>query len=296
MRVFALELNNDILGIRERKEYIGNLIAKLPAPDLVVLPELSLCGYIPNRDIWSLADDGGRDAAAWAVAASKSSGAFICAGYADREGGHYYNRYLIAGPEGVFGSVSKSEAEAAVFRRGGYGSVIDTPFGKVGVGICYDSRRRHFYENVKDESLSMILFPHASPADPKKTRNEQRENDLRCTLYADAFGVPVVYVNSCGAVSRMPGRMGAMMAKHGFRLNGLSRIYDPAASPLDAGIPEAVGAEVKIHSKRKVKDLVFYGEDILPGNGLFRRFVLKGDVEAGIREYEKARQTGSEPA
>jgi len=288
--VFALELNNDIRDVRKRKEYIGNLIARLPAPDLIVLPELSLCGYIPNRDIWPLADESGRDAAAWAVSAARSSGAFICVGYADREAGHYYNRYLIAGAEGVFGSVTKSEGEAAVFRRGSFGSVIDTPFGRVGIGICYDSRRRHFYENVKNESLSMILFPHASPADPKKTRNEQRENDLRCTLYADAFGVPVVYVNSNGSFPGMPGRMGSMMAKRGFRLNGLSRIYDPTASPLDTDVREAVGAEVKIHSKRKVKDIVFYGEDILPGNGLFRRFILKSDIEAGIRDYDEARQ------
>ena len=52
-------------------------------------------------------------------------------------------------------------------------------------------------------------------------------------------------------------------------------------------IPEAVGAEVKIHSKRKIKEIPFYGDDIIPGNALFRRFVMNPDTKAGIRLYEK---------
>ena len=50
MRVFALELNNDIRGLAERQAYIEGLIAQLPKQDsdelqepaLVVLPALSL--------------------------------------------------------------------------------------------------------------------------------------------------------------------------------------------------------------------------------------------------------------
>ncbi len=61
MRVFALELNNDIKGITERKEYIEQLIRKLPLPELVVLPELALCSYMASQTIWRYADNGGRD-------------------------------------------------------------------------------------------------------------------------------------------------------------------------------------------------------------------------------------------
>ncbi len=41
MRIFALELNNDIKGINERKLYIESLISKLSRPDLILLPELA---------------------------------------------------------------------------------------------------------------------------------------------------------------------------------------------------------------------------------------------------------------
>ena len=289
MRIFALELNNDIKGIEKRDAYIEGLIRALPSPDLVVLPELSRCSYMASEEIWKYADDNGRAASEWAVKTAKTYNTFIGAGYLDKENGDYFNRYLIAGPDGVLGTVSKSEGESAVFKRGDFGSMIDTPFGKVGVGICFDSRRRHFYENVKEEELSLILFPHGASADPKKPEKERLEIDKRCELYVDAFGVPVVYVNSVGKLEYMPGMMGAMMEKRGFKMNGMSRIYAPKASPIKTGIPEAVGAEVFLSLQKRNKDIRFYGEDILPGNRLFKQFILKPDTKKGERSYEANR-------
>jgi len=289
MRIFALELNNDIKGFSQRKEYIEGLISQLPSPEIVVLPELALCSYMASQEIWKYADNRGQETAEWAIQTAQKYNTYVGVGYVDKEDGDYFNRYMIAGADGVCGFVSKSEGESAVFKRGDFGSVITTPFGNVGVGICFDSRRRHFYENVKDEKLSLILFPHGSPADPKKPEKERWENDTRCMMYVDAFGVPVVYVNSKGSLEYMPGKMGAMMKKHGFRMNGMSKIYAPYAVPISAAIPEAIASEIKLCSKGRVKDIRFYGNDILPGNWLFKQLILKPDTEAGIRSYEANR-------
>ncbi len=289
MRIFALELDNDIKGLDRRKAYIEGLMERLPDPELVVLPELGLCSYMASQAVWQYADDCGRDTFAWAVKAARRFGTFVGVGYLDRERGDYYNRYLIAGPDGVCGVVSKSEGESAVFKQGDFGSVISTPFGQVGVAICYDSRRKHFYENVKDEALSLILFPHGAPADPKKPQREQRENDIRCLLYADAFQVPVVYVNSRGALEYMPGMMGAMMRRHGFRMNGRSKIYGADAVPIQTDVPEAVAAEVRLRPGKRGKEIPFHGQDILPGNWLFKHLILKPDAKAGLRAYEANR-------
>ena len=291
MRVFALELNNDIKGIGERDAYVEGLLRRLPQPELVVLPELSRCSYMASQAMWKYADDCGRATSEWAVRMAKTYHTYLGVGYLDREDGDYYNRYLIAGPEGVCGSVTKSEGESAVFKQGDFGSIIETPFGKVGVAICYDSRRRHFYENVKDEELSLILFPHGAPADPRKPEKEQAENDRRCRLYLEAFGVPVVYVNSKGSLEPMPGLMGEMMKRHGFRMNGLSRLYAEGMEPIETGMPEAIGAELPLCPKKRRGDLRFYGQDILPGNWLFRHLVLNPDKKAGIRSYEAHRKT-----
>ena len=289
MRVFALELDNDIKGIEQRDTYIEGLIRQLPQPELVVLPELSRCSYMASQEMWKYADDCGRETVDWAVRMAKTYGTYIGVGYLDRENGDYYNRYLIAGPEGVCGTVTKSEGESAVFKRGDFGNVIETPFGKVGVAICFDSRRKHFYENVKDEELSVILFPHGAPADPTKPEAERAENEKRCRMYVDAFGVPVVYVNSKGSLEYMPGKMGAMMKQRGFRMNGMSKIYADGAEPIEAGIPEAVGAEFKFSPQKRRSDIRFHGQDILPGNWLFKHLILKPDTKAGTRSYEANR-------
>ncbi len=291
MRLFALELNNDIKGIEERKEYIEKLIGRLDRPDLVVLPELALCSYMASQEIWKYADDQGKQTAEWAIEMAKSYDSFIGVGYLDKENDDYYNRYMIAGPEGVCGFISKSEGESVVFKQGDFSNIINTPFGKVGVAICYDSRRKHFYDNVKDEELSLILFPHGAPADPKKPDEEHQENDKRCMMYVDAFNVPVVYVNSTGALEYMPGMMGAMMAKHGFRMNGLSKIYALNGEPIQSEIPEAIGLEVDLHPEHRKKDIRFHGQDILPGNWLFKHLILKPDTAAGIRSYEANHKT-----
>lgn len=73
MRIFALELNNDIKGILQRQRYIDELIGRLPSPELVVLPELVLCSYMASQKIWDYADDCGQETAEWAIQTAKKT-------------------------------------------------------------------------------------------------------------------------------------------------------------------------------------------------------------------------------
>ena len=294
MRVFALELNNDIRGLEERKAYIEGLIARLPSPDFVVLPELSLCGFIPNQYIWQYADNKGKDTTEWALRMAIKYNTHIGVGYVDREYQDFYNRYMIAGPKGVCGVVNQAEGISAVFKRGDFKSIIVTPFGKVAVAVGYDLRREPFYENIKDEAISMILVPTASPDDPNKPEQEHKANDLRASLYISAFDVPVVYVNSTGEMDEMPGRVGARMKKRGYRLNGMSRIYGTKEETIETDVPEAIGEEVPIHSKRRVKDLPFYNGYLTPGHSLYRAFTVKQDTMWAIKYYGKNRIPAAE--
>lgn len=285
MRIFALELNNDIKGIANRKQYMESLIAKVPSPDLIVLPELAICSYMASQEIWKYADDCGKDTAKWANEMACKYNTYIGVGYLDKENGDYYNRYMITGPDGICGTVTKSEGESAVFKRGWFDNIISTPFGNVGVAICYDSKRKHFYENVKTKELTLILFPHGCPADPKKSEEEEKNNDFFCQTYMNAFDIPVVYVNSKGKLEEMPGMMGRLMAKAGFQMNGKSKIYAPSGKKLETTMDEVIGMDISLIPKEMKKPIRFYGEDLIKGNWLFRQFVLKPDTRAGIRKY-----------
>lgn len=289
MRIFSLELNNDIKGIEQRKQYIESLIATLPQPDFVILPELALCSYMASQEIWQYADSMSSDTSAWAMKIAAKYNTFIGTGYLDKENGDYYNRYLIADRNHICGIVTKCEGESAVFKRGDFGSIISTPFGNIAVAICYDSKRKHFYNNIKDEEVSLILFPHGFPADPKNPKAEIKTNDYLCQSYEDAFNVPVIYVNSVGKLPYMPGKMGALMKKNGFTMNGRSKIYAKNANKINSKVKEALGVEVGIEPKRRIKELRFHGEDFIKGNLLFRVFILKPDTQKGIALYNERR-------
>ena len=294
MRVFALELNNDIRGLEERKAYIEGLIARLPEPELVVLPELALCGFIPNQYIWQYADDKGKNTTEWALRMAIKYNTYIGVGYADMEYEDFYNRYMIVGPKGVCGAVTQSEGVSAVFKRGDFKNVIVTPFGKVAVAVAYDFRREHFYENIKDEAITMILVPSASPDDPNKPELEHKNNDLRASLYISAFDVPVIYANSTGALDEYPGKVGARMKKQGYRLNGMSKIYAAEEAPIETDVPEAIGAELPVHSKRRIREIPFYNGYLTPGHSLYRALTVKRDIEWAIKYYGKNRMAAIE--
>ncbi len=288
MRIFALELNNDIKGIAERKKYIESLISRLPSPDIVLLPEMAICSYMASQEAWKYADNCGKDTSAWAMGIAAKYHTYIGVGYIDYENGDYFNRYLIADNKKVHSIITKSEGESAVFKRGWFGSIIITPFGNVAVAICYDSRRRHFYDNIKDKSISLIVFPHGSPADPKKDAEEKRANDYLCNTYANAFGVPVIYINSVGKLEYMPGKMGVLMKKAGFTMNGKSKIYAHGGNNIICNSQSAIGHYIGISEHKRKKDIRFYGQDLIKGNFLFRNFILKYDVIAGIKQYNES--------
>lgn len=287
MRIFALELNNDIKGIDQRKKYIESLIAKLEAPDLIVLPELSLCSYMGNENIWEYADENSQMTSQWAMEVARKYSTYIAVGFLEKCEGDYYNSYLIADHSSVYGIARKSEGESFIFKRGDFNNIIVTPFGEVGVGICYDARRKHFYDNIKDRRIALILFPHGSPNNPNDEMSERKTNDHFCSAYERAFEVPVVYVNSTGKMDYMLGRTGKMMMDAGFRLNGLSEIYSSRGTSIKSDVFEATGLDLELMSNERKRDIKFHGNDINKGNLLFRHFIIKPDIKTGIKFYEK---------
>lgn len=286
MRIFALQLNNDIKGIETRKNYIESLIAKLDHPDLVVLPELALCSYIGNETIWHYADLDSEDTSDWAMKMAAKYKSYIGVGYLEKAGDDYFNSYMIADGSQIYATVRKCEGESFLFKRGDFDHIIETPFGNVAVGICYDARRKHLYDAIKDEEIALILFPHGSPSDPKKVTEERAVNDYLCNTYVSAFHVPVVYANSIGKLDSMLGRTGKLMAKEGFTLNGLSKIYYSEGKELST-IEEAVGIQTELVNKKRCRTIKFFGEDLIKGNFLFRKLILPKDIKDGIYFYEK---------
>ncbi len=88
--------------------------------------------------------------------------------------GRFANRSFLVGPDGgvvarydkihmfdVTLSDRESYRESAGFRPGDRAVVADTPFGRVGMSICYDLRFPHLYRALAQAGAEILLVPSA---------------------------------------------------------------------------------------------------------------------------------------
>jgi predicted amidohydrolase len=121
---------------------------------MIVFPEMALTGYAmeqgdgikrADRMQVKLAEPADGEAASAVADAAKKLKAYIAYGYPEKKGDaadDVYNSVLVAGPDGIIGSYQKIHpfgSEVIWCKTGTDPFMFDTPWGKVGVSICYDT-------------------------------------------------------------------------------------------------------------------------------------------------------------
>ncbi|MHB8719044.1 MAG: nitrilase-related carbon-nitrogen hydrolase [Candidatus Dormibacteria bacterium] len=112
--------------------------------DLLVLPELASSGYVfaGAAEAEATAEDGTASRFAAAVGAvTARSGMHVVTGFNERAGGVRHNSALLIGPSGVLATYRKLHLfhdEQSWFAPGGDLPLVELPFGRVGMVICYD--------------------------------------------------------------------------------------------------------------------------------------------------------------
>lgn len=144
---FKAEYGNKKVNLEKMEHYIET--AGLEKGDIIVFPELCLTGY----DIFTedFAEKGEKealceDATGMSInkicAMAKKSGVFICFGFGERYEGKFYNSAMLVSPEGerhIYRKIHLFGKEGVFFSRGSKPSLADTPWGKTGIGICFDT-------------------------------------------------------------------------------------------------------------------------------------------------------------
>jgi N-carbamoylputrescine amidase len=148
---------------------------------LLLLPELSLTGFLPNHPTASH-ESWLRDALAGArrmaepvdgpavrrlVAIARATGLLVAAGLLEDAGGLLYNTHVLAGPAGVLGAWRKMHVplfEMPLYNGGGGPTVVDTPLGRIGITICIDAFLPESVRLLAVQGAEIVLFPFA--ADP----------------------------------------------------------------------------------------------------------------------------------
>lgn len=274
--------------------------AKMEGAQLIVFPEMNTSGYTLTKDVWDIAEPVGGPTEQWLKNTSKTMGVYLGIGLVEAEGEDFFNTFLISSPEGeILGRVRKTQVEYIIFKAGDMKShIVNTPIGRIGVGICADNHKVFLAEFMQEEEVDLLLMPHAWPV-PFKTSRIISQQDIIDTqekqnnypkLYAKMLGVPVIFVNHVGPIEggKWLGIIGRLMNSEYFRYGESSTIIDSNMDVL-AQLEQKEGiivADITLNSSKKIKgEIKSYGGWIDEGNPLMRKVILPFEIARGKLSY-----------
>jgi predicted amidohydrolase len=169
--------------------------------DLVVFPEASLQGYPPLASPGNLRDvldtayataeplDGPR--VARLSEAARNFGVHVIFGMTERGSrpGVVFNSSVLIGPTGVLGAYRKVHVgihEQVIWSRGREWPVFDTPFGRIGMLICYDQVFPESCRELMLRGADLVVMPTAWSLRPDETSPESSLSVEQYLLYGRA--------------------------------------------------------------------------------------------------------------
>jgi N-carbamoylputrescine amidase len=151
--------------------------------ELVLFPELSLSGFIPNhpagdhaawmeqvlRAAWRGAEPMNGPAVAALAEISRETGVYLAAGMLESAGNVLYNTHVLVGEGRVLARWRKMHIplfEMQVYNGGGPAQVVETALGRIGVNICFDTFLPESTRLLGVQNAEIGLFPFAADPPP----------------------------------------------------------------------------------------------------------------------------------
>jgi 5-aminopentanamidase len=143
---------------------------------LVIFPECALTGYCFDsfEEAAAFAEPiDGRSSEAIAEAC-RETGAYAVVGFIENDGSNFYNAAMVVGPNGVVGSYRKVHLPflgVDRFLKPGDRpfEILELPFGKIGVNICYDASFPEAARALKLLGAELIILPTNWPTGAWRT-------------------------------------------------------------------------------------------------------------------------------
>jgi N-carbamoylputrescine amidase len=296
LRVAAVQMVSENGCVTENLAHAIPMIdqAGKEGAQLILLPEFMATGYYLGEDIWKAAEPAEGPTVTWLRDNSRRLGLWLGASFLEADGEDFFNTFVLTDPQGKISGRVRKQTPAiweAYFFKGESGShVIHTPFGKVGVGICFDVHTTVVAAIMSRQAVDLVLMPHSYPIPAGSGSMFERDAmmhrlEMLASLYVSLLGVPVVLANKCGLwVSPIPGPQLAKLA--GSRFPGLSIIIDSDGSvKARLGDQEKViVADVSLDPTRKNQPVPpHYGRYVYPGPR--RRAILRLVESMGRLRY-----------
>lgn len=218
VRIGIIQMQSKPLKVKKNLSLAENLIAKTvkEGAQLVVLPEMFNVGFYFGEDLMTVAETLDGQTITWLKSLTARENIYITTSIYEHYQGHYYNTMVMVGSDGSLQYYRKRNPtwfEVSVWRRSdvpGPG-IFDTPFGRVGGVICFDSFSRETFEGFKNSAVDLIIIvacwgtsqknlwrPDVMFARPALQQWANLASEAVPHHYATQLQVPTVFVNQGG--------------------------------------------------------------------------------------------------
>ena len=203
MRIAIAQLNQVVGDLAGNAAHIVDAIAAAAraGADLVVTPELSLCGYPPEDLLLRPAFLDACERELQALAAATRDGPIVLVGFPEAKAGERYNAVAVL-RAGRVAAVYRKQIlpnytvfdEQRYFTPGTEPCVIDVAGVRVGIVVCEDVWFPAPARLAHAAGAQLLVVPNGSPY---HTRQQALRREV-VTARARETGLPVVYVNRVG--------------------------------------------------------------------------------------------------
>jgi apolipoprotein N-acyltransferase len=202
---------------------LDQLIVAHPDANLIALSEYTLDGPPPD----------------WLKAWCKKTGHFLIVGGKDPAGGeNYFNTAFVVGPAGEVVFAQAKSVPIPFFADGlpaSRQSVWNSPWGRIGVCICYDLSYTRVTDELIRQGAQLLIVPTMDVSD--WGAQEHMANARVAPVRAAEYGVPIFRLASSG-VSQAVDQRGQIISRASFPGEGETlyagfRLPAKGALPLD---------------------------------------------------------------
>ena len=214
------------------RNHMKSAIRQVAALDtqIVLMPELVSSGYVFDtvEEARSCGEPADGPSVSMLAVGAAHYGIVIVGGFAELgDDGQLYNSAAIVGPDGVLAIYRKThlwDREKLWFTQGSEAPpVVETPFGRIGVAVCYDLYFPELTRGLALAGADLIAVPANLPLFPRP----MRERPVEIALAQATAHVSKVWVAVCDRTG----------PERGVEWTGASCIVDPegwlAAGPVD---------------------------------------------------------------
>ncbi len=190
-------------------------MARNAPPDLIVLPECTLTGYVYEEDDFDRFAEPVPGPMTFAMAQlAQKYGAYLCFGVVEQAGSRVYDSGVLLNREGQIVLVQRKLSEKPPFWAGERVEVAETELGRIALLICGDLFHPEAITHLPD-GIDWILVPMArafAGQSPNKHRweSEERAEYLKAV---SATGKTAFLVNALDQGIEEPSFGGAMVVR-----------------------------------------------------------------------------------